>query len=109
MRHVSARSSADIPVVTESSLESIVTVYAVHFGSAFSVTICGSARRVARSGVMGAHIKPLCFGIVSNVCRDGIGIGAFVFVGVRLRGGTGVCGFCSRLPRRCLGSRSYLV
>lgn len=69
MRHVSARSSADIPVVTESSLESIVTVYAVHFGSAFSVTICGSARRVATSGVMGAHIRPLCFGIVSNVAQ----------------------------------------
>lgn len=59
MRHVSARSSAEIPVVTLSSLESIVIVYAVHFGSAFSVTIWGRARRVARSGVMGAQIKPL--------------------------------------------------
>ena len=66
MRHVSARSAAEIPVVTESSLESIVTVYAVHFGSAFSVTICGRARRVARSGVIGAHIKPLCFRIVNK-------------------------------------------
>lgn len=59
MRQASARSCADIPVVTDGSLESMVIVYAVPLGSAFSVTICGRSRRVAMSGVMGAQIRPL--------------------------------------------------
>lgn len=59
MRQVRARSWADIPVVMVGSLESMVTVYAVRFGSVLLVTIWGRSRRVARSGRIGAQMRPL--------------------------------------------------
>lgn len=59
VRQVRARSCADIPVVIEGWLESIVMVYAVPLGSVLLVTIWGRERWVAISGVMGAQIRPL--------------------------------------------------
>jgi hypothetical protein len=57
-RHVSARSCAEIPVVTSSLAASTVMVYAVPLGSSFSSTICGRDRAAARTGRRGAHRYP---------------------------------------------------
>ena len=46
----------------------MLIVYAVPFGSAFSVTICGRARFVVISGVVGAQIKPLFLGVCYYFC-----------------------------------------
>ena len=62
VRHARARSCAEIPVVTDGSLESTEIVYAVPFGSAFSSTIWGRLSRLAISGDTGAQIKPLVRG-----------------------------------------------
>jgi hypothetical protein len=52
---VRLRSCADIPVVVLGCAASMETAYAVWFGSALSVTICGRCRAAAREAVKGAQ------------------------------------------------------
>ena len=71
VRHVSARSCAEIPVVTDESEASIETVYAVRCDSVLSSTIWGSSRSSVMEEAIGAQIRPLHLISDWNRWRDG--------------------------------------